>query len=361
MGERTILITAPSLDTKHNVSGISSITNFIIANNTTYGYKHFELGRKDNEKRNLVWGIKMTALFFKWMLQVLSGKNKLVHFNFALSKASVVRDAPLILFAKLVRKKLVIHLHGGDFLTNTNTPAWMKRVLKSVFSGNMPVIVLSDKEKELVTERYAVSNVQVLPNCTDLSEAGNFKRDNYYGEVLNILFLGRISHTKGIDHIYDIVSALKQQNLPFRFYMAGTGPDEEKYCNMFTALLGTDFVFKGVVSGKEKDALLKDCHIFLLPSLFEGLPMSLLESMAFGMVPVVTAVGSIGKVVSNGENGFITGLNEEVAEIMTGEIARLITDRELLLRLSKEAAACIYKNYNPEEYIVQLNRIYQAA
>ena len=45
-----IIIVSPSLDPTKNVSGVSSVTRFIIENNTSHNYVHFELGRKDGEK-----------------------------------------------------------------------------------------------------------------------------------------------------------------------------------------------------------------------------------------------------------------------------------------------------------------------
>ncbi|NJO25609.1 MAG: glycosyltransferase family 4 protein [Bacteroidia bacterium] len=102
------------------------------------------------------------------------------------------------------------------------------------------------------------------------------------------MFIGRISNTKGLDFIYTALSKLKKLNLNFKFIMAGAGPQQNEYVQKFASLLGNNFEFKGVVSGQTKTALYQSCHVFLLPSLFEGLPMSLLEAMSFGLVPVVT-------------------------------------------------------------------------
>ena len=199
MSGNSILITAPSLDTKHNVSGISSITSFIISNNSNTAYTHFELGRKDDEKRNLVWVFRMINTTIRWMFIVASKKTTLIHFNFALSKASILRDAPLVLFAKLIRKKIIIHIHGGDYLANKKAPGWMKFILKRVFSKRSPVIVLSTVEQQIISEQYKTSNVHVLPNCVDLNEAKAFHRVYNTAAMPNLLFIGRISTSKGIE------------------------------------------------------------------------------------------------------------------------------------------------------------------
>jgi glycosyltransferase involved in cell wall biosynthesis len=359
MSENNILITAPSLDTKHNVSGISSLVNFIINNNTSTAYTHFELGRKDNEKRGLLWFFRIIKTTLKWMFVVTGKKITLVHFNFALSKPAIIRDAPLVLYAKLIQKKMIIHLHGGDYLTDKKPPAWMRIVLKKVFSGNNPVIVLSPVEQQAVTTDYGLKNVQVLPNCVDLNDAKIFNRSFNSEAVLNMLFIGRITTAKGIEYIYQALSKLKSKQVPFKFYMAGTGPEEKEYVEKFSALLGDGFEFKCVVSGTVKTDLFKQCDIFLLPSLFEGLPISLLESMSFGLVPVVTGVGSIKHVVTTGQNGVLVDSNPVEDTVLA--IENFNNDKALLQKLSINAVNFIFENYNPDVYLDNLNKIYDAA
>lgn len=359
MSGSSILITAPGLDTKNNVSGISSVTNFIISHNTSCNYRHFELGRKDDEKRNLGWFFKIFKTSINWIF-VVSGKSiRLVHFNFALSKASIIRDAPLVLFAKMIGKKMVIHLHGGDYLTKEVIPGWVKFILKRLFSGNTSVIVLSPAEQDIIKRLYDARNIQVLPNCVDLSEAKVFERNYDEPGECRLLFIGRISTAKGLEHIFRAFEILKNKQLPFKFFMAGTGPDEMQYLEKFSILLGTDFYFKGVVSGQARTDLYKECNIFLLPSLFEGLPMSLLEAMSFGLVPVVTGVGSMKYVVTSGENGIIA--DSEVEIKIAAAIELFVHNWPMVKKLSTNAVQYIFKNYDPGEYIKRLNEVYNAA
>jgi glycosyltransferase involved in cell wall biosynthesis len=358
MKSNSIIITAPSLNTKENVSGISSVTNFIIDNNSSCVYTHFEVGRKDGEKRNIGWFFKLVKLIFSWMFTVASKKIVLIHFNFALNKASIIRDAPLIYIARLLQKKMVIHLHGGEYLTKTEIPGAIRFILKPLFSGKNPVMVLSPIEKEALIEKYAAKNVYVLPNCVDLAEAINFKR-TYNNGPLGILFLGRIEVAKGLESIYKGLAILKQKQVPFNFFLAGKGADEKEYIEKFGTLLNGQFHFKSVVSGIDKTNLLKISDVFLLPSLSEGLPMSLLESMSFGIVPVVTSVGSMKYVVENEQNGII--LQNDPGGEIAAAIEKFAGDNSSLQRLSINAGEFIFKNYNPAVYVADLNRIYNAA
>jgi glycosyltransferase involved in cell wall biosynthesis len=358
--EGNILITSPSLDAQKNVSGISSVTAFIINNNPGYSYTVFKLGRSDNEKRNVAWVFGLIKTMLQWTGAIASKKNRLLHFNFAFSKASVLRDAPLVIIAKLMRKKMVVHLHGGEYLTQQLPPGWMKFLIKKSITVNTPVIVLSPAEKKTVEEQYKLSNVFVLPNCVDITEAKKFERsERNSGQPLNLLFIGRISVSKGMAHIYEAMKILTEKNIAFNFFMAGAGPDEKEYTEKFSALLGSRFVFEGVVFGEEKTALFKKCDVFVLPSLFEGLPMSLLETMSFGLVPVVTNVGSIKYAVTNNENGIMLGQNP--ATEMATAIEQLTGNVMMFKKLSTNAAATIFKNYDPEIYIDKLNSIYNTV
>jgi glycosyltransferase involved in cell wall biosynthesis len=355
-----ILITSPSLQAQKNVSGISSVTGFIISNNLSRNYTVFTIGRSDGEKRGIAYGLSLIKTAFQFAATVASKKHQLLHFNFAFSKASVLRDAPLLFFAKLVGKKTVVHMHGGEYLTQQSPPNWMKQLVKISIKKNAVVIVLSEVEKEKLQQLYGFKNVQVLPNSVEVNEAKHFIRvESVNAKPLNLLFIGRISSSKGIHHIYEGIRILKTENIAFNFFMAGAGPDEAEYVEKFTTLLGEQFVFKGVVTGNAKNNLFKQTDVFLLPSLFEGLPMSLLETMSFGLVPIVTNVGSIGYVVKDGYNGVMLG-NNPATEIAAA--IKLLTNNAVLTKkLATNAAQTVFENYDPSKYIQNLNSMYSKA
>jgi glycosyltransferase involved in cell wall biosynthesis len=251
---------------------------------------------------------------------------------------------------------MIIHIHGGDYLMHKEKPLWMTQLLKIVLSGKNPVIVLSPLEKEVLQQYVNCKSIHVLPNCVALNKANEFDRIYSDNELLMLLFLGRISVEKGIDYIYLAMKSLKGKGIKFKFFMAGKGPAEELYKQRFNDLLGTDFEFKGVVSGDQKTHLLKKCNVFLLPSFFEGLPIALLESMSFGLVPIVTNVGSIINVVNDGINGMI--VNSHSSEDIAFAVEKLSKEKEYLKELSINARQYIFSNFKPEAYISRLNEIY---
>jgi glycosyltransferase involved in cell wall biosynthesis len=253
-----IIITAPSLNPKINISGISSVAQFIIKKNKEHHYIHFQMGKKDHEKGGIGRIFSILASYFKWVYLLIIIKNKLVHYNFPLDTKAILRDCPLILLTRLLGVKLVIHIHGGAFIQRDDIPIWAKLFLKITLNGKNSIIVLGKSEKENLIKKFGCKNVFVLPNSIDLNDALSFHREPITNNSkIKLLFLGRISKAKGLEYIYSALEVLKNKHqINFKFYLAGKGEDETEYVNKFRELLGKDFIFKGVVFGEQKEELL---------------------------------------------------------------------------------------------------------
>lgn len=367
--EHRVLIVAPSLDTAKNVSGVSAVTNFIIANNKECKYEHFLQGRSDEESGAWKRVLRVWRNYRAWKAVIngndnvndnhnRNGNDKIIHYNFPLDAPSIIRDFFFLRAAHKRGKRMVIHVHGGLYLFKVQKPYIIRRFLNEVFSMECPFIVLSNKEKEQIQRTYHTKNVFVLPNCVEwpddnLNDNLNLN-DNQNGDTLHILYLGRIEPNKGMDYLYDAMKELKGQNVKLHF--AGIEQGANGYVEKYKAMLGDRFSYEGVVAGEEKKTLFRRCQVFVLPSLYEGLPMSLLESMSYGLVPVTTDVGSIAEYVKDGTNGLLLKVKDShsIAEALT----RLINDSALVQRLSEAARRTIFSRLNPKDYIEKLNSIY---
>ena len=76
--------------------------------------------------------------------------------------------------------------------------------------------------------------------------------------------------------------------------------------------------------------------VVILTSRYEGLPLTILEAMRAGAVPIATDVGAVSEVVIDGENGILLGTDTAVEDAFAA-LRRLSTDRDLLLRMSEAA------------------------
>ena len=355
-----IIITSPSLDPTKNVSGLSSVTRFIIENNPHQDYLHFELGRKDGEKGGIHRVNSIRRKFKDWKRLLKTYPDALVHYNFPLDKLGIARDTPFMRAVLKNGNKMVVHIHGGVYLTSESIPFPFRQVLEYVFSWNVPFITLSETETEILRNRFHAKHVVSLPNCVDLQDSRTY--DRKYKDTstpLTLGYLGRITKTKGMDYLLQACCMLKESQIPFCLKIAGAEELEGQYLPQFSNQLGNMFVYAGIVSGESKKAFQQSLDVLVMPTFFEGLPISLLECMSYGAVPVITPVGSIPTVVTEGRNGMLVKVKD--AQSIVDAIAYLHTHRDRLEQMSKLARNYIYEHFDSDSYIDKLNNIYTAC
>ena len=355
-----VVIVSPSLDPTKNVSGLSAVTRFIIANNPHHNYIHFELGRKDGEKGGIYRVGSIISGYRAWKQLLRMHPDAIVHYNFPLEKPSILRDTPFMHAALKNGNKMVIHIHGGVYLTSESIPFPFRQILKHVFSWQLPFITLSEKEAGILRNKFYAKHVVSLPNCIDLKDAQTFERKYKDDSTpLTLGYLGRIAKTKGMDYLLQACSILKERHIPFCLKIAGAEEVEGQYLPQFSNLLGNQFVYAGIVSGESKNTFLQSLDVLAMPTFFEGLPMSLLECMSYGVVPVITPVGSIPTVVTDQQNGIL--IKAEDAESIVDAITFLHTHRDQLEQMSKSSRNYIYEHFNSDSYIDKLNNIYSTC
>ena len=351
-----IIIVSPSLDPTKNVSGVSSVTRFIIENNTSHNYVHFELGRKDGEKGGIYRIASVFRRFKDWKCLLKTYPDAIVHYNFPLEKPSIIRDTPFMRAALKNGNKMVIHIHGGIFLTSDHIPFPFRQILKHTFSWQVPFITLSEKEAGILRDKFHAKHIVSLPNCIDLEDAKAFERkrknDN---SPLTLGYLGRIARTKGMDFMLQACCMLKERNIPFFLKLAGTEEIEGQYLPQFSKMLGRQFEYCGLVGGDDKRIFLRNLDLLVMPTFFEGLPMSLLECMSYGVVPVITPVGSIPTVITDQQNGIFIKVKD--TESIAEALIYLHSDRKILMQMSSAARNYIFEHFDPNAYIDNLNNI----
>lgn len=355
-----VIINSPSLNPKVNVSGISAVAQFILSGNKIVDYIHFEVGRKDAESQGALSRIKRILRNKKeWEQLLKQNKDAVIHYNMPLMKAAIIRDYMLIKVAHRLGMPIVLHIHGGNYIKDRNRPWYVRKLLERIFAWGKHLIVLGEEEKTILEEDFSLDNVVSLPNCIDLTEAKRFDRNIKNKETLDILYIGRIEPNKGIDYTFEACKVLKEEGVKFHLNFAGKEEVEGQYVPKFKEEFADNFTFHGIVSGEKKNDVLKKCDIFLLPSFYEGLPMSLLETMSFGEIPVVTNVGSISTLVENNKNGLF--IQVKSVDDIVDKIKMLINDFELRKRLSIAAKKTVLTLYNDVAYINALNTLYKKS
>ena len=252
--------------------------------------------------------------------------SELVYLVISSSWWGFLKDAILVWSASLMKKRVVIHLHGGGYQNFYDNLSPMKRYfVKKTIDQVDKIIVLGDSLREQFYFVEDVSKTNVVPNgVPEIIDRNDFngKQIPVHGPI-NILFLSNLIPEKGYWDLLEACRILHQDcQLPVRCHFAGAfaqingaststnrrpGNSAEK--DFFETIerwkLDDVVTYHGVVTGESKNELLRRCHLFVLPTYYpwEGQPLSIIEAMACGTPIITTKHKAIPDVVIEGENG----------------------------------------------------------
>lgn len=363
-----ILITSPDLN---SIGGIPSVVNNILTLNKIFppsfkegqgevkelNYFHLKVGRDFYKINKLLWILNQFTLIYRFFYKAYKHKIHLIHINTAINTSAIIRDTLLSILSNLLNKKSVLYIHGGKYFWDTNMNFILHLFVRIMLRLSDKVIVLSDKERIYLSDKYnpAHTGIKVLPYCVLRHFAKiNINKNK---EITEILFLGRIHPDKGIKEIIDSIKLLNSRTKNFRFILCGDGPKKQNIVKILSELLNNRFRYEGVVRSEKKYEILQRADILLLPSYYEAMPMSILEAMAYGCVPVVTDVGSVNTVIKHNNNGFFVKKQDHYD--IADKLQYLINNKAVLQHLSINAYQTIKKHYSCDNYIKNLKEIYE--
>lgn len=153
---------------------------------------------------------------------------------------------------------------------------------------NAKMIFVLDDDSEQAYQRLNKHVVRAMNSIVCLEERRMHKPNGY------ILFVGRLSKDKNIKPIIDAVNQMKDQKL----LIIGDGEEYENLC----PYKSDKIQFVGAVAPVEVKEYMKDADILVMNSVFEGVPMTILEALSLGVPVVSTPVGGIPSVLTFGED-----------------------------------------------------------
>lgn len=309
-------------------------------------FKFIENSRKSNVAINLL--ISLWALIKLIFKLLIDRKIKIVHIHTA-SGVSFLRATIFLKSAKLFKKKVVMHIHGGGFKEYYKSH---KSFVEKNLSKCDKIITLSqgwvDFYKSIGFESVSVENVISPPVIAVPEDDGK----------LHLLYLGLIIDYKGI---YDLIDVIAEHQEEFRgkilLHVGGNGETDVLVSKINDHGLEDIVTFEGWVSDEKKVMLMNKCKVFILPSYVEGLPLSVLEAMSYNMAILSTRVGGIPSIVIDKKNGFLFEPGDKDA--IYSSIKSLVNDNELLEAMSKDNSQQIV-DYYPENVAKKLIEIYNS-
>jgi glycosyltransferase involved in cell wall biosynthesis len=298
------------------------------------GYPVTALGVKPGLEVGLVF--RLAGLFRQWRSDILHTHNN----------APLIYGAPA---GRLAGARGLIHTrHGQNFRAG-----WRQKLafrLASLLVDRV-VCVSEDSCQMSVREGVPPSRLQRIWNGIDLS------RFAYLGPQAGgpAVMVARLSPEKGTEHLIR-AAALVARRLPsFRLEIAGGGRClPELQALVAQSGVADQIRFLGEV--RDVPALLARAGLFVLPSLSEGLSLTLLEAMARGLPVVTTAVGGSPEVVVDGQTGFL--VPPAAPEPLAEKLLLLLTRPELACSLGLAGRRRVEDHFSTQAMLNQYEQLY---
>ena len=245
---------------------------------------------------------------------------------------------------------------GAKFISGTQLLAYQ---LYAPFLGHYDrVIVFSQIQRELLA-RMGVrkKKVVVIPNGVDtakFSPGDSTVKSEFQAERL-FVYQGRIAAEKSVE---SLLRAWKQSQMKSssKLLIVGDGPLKSSLEPFYG--LESGIIWLGFVAEEQRRIeILRGADVFILPSLVEGLSLSLLEAMSCGIACLATDVGADGEVLEGGA-GVI--LSTKTARSQLRTLLPLFQDHpELTALLGQKARQRVLERYTLSKNISQLEELYQ--
>ena len=292
------------------------------------------LGRID--LRN-VWNALRTAARLAWVL--LTRRPRLVYIPVTQTRLGYLRDSLYLLLAWLFRRRVVLHLRGGDFAefhrqSGPLLRAWLRWTLRRVDG----VIVLGDCLKGMFEPFVRKDRIHVVPNGEDFPEFDGLDRDYRARGAFHVVYLGNLMPVKGAGDLLQAIPSVLARHPATRFTLAGEwcGAGFREWALGFVRDrgIGDRVGFPGLVDRTRKAETLREADLFVFPSTREGHPWVIVEALAAGLPIVSCDAGCIRESVLDGKNGRLVPMRDP--EALARTINELLGDPE---RLRSMAAA----------------------
>ncbi len=205
----------------------------------------------------------------------------------------------------LLSKRLIVNPHGLEpyqaiGFKNKFISLPFRFIFNYIFKRSAFVVSLGGSLTNILRSQIVRNKIVEISNAVNLRHISVSQRKQT--ESCSVLFVGRFASNKGIHVLVEAIHKLDLLGFKdkFRFVLAGTGP----LFNDFAFLLkdADNVELLGFVNDSNLQELYERADIFVLPTLFEGMPTVVLEAMSFGLPIIVTDVGAT-KVIVDDSNG----------------------------------------------------------
>ncbi|MEM2930822.1 MAG: glycosyltransferase family 4 protein [Thermoproteota archaeon] len=260
----------------------------------------------------------------------------------------------------LIKKPLITTLHLGPMffrrrLFDFYIRIYDKTLSRWIFNNSDKLLAVSTSVmKHALNSGASRERIKVIPNGVDISE---FRpREGFKGNrIRRIVFIGRLFPNKGAQYLIEAAPIILSKHPATEFVVIGNGPMKMDLIRLARRLnVEQAFRFLGIVQSVPE--ILKECDIFVRPSLTEGMPLTILEAMACRLPIVASKIPGVSEIVKDGETGILIepGNIRHLSEALN----RLLEDKDYAERIKNNAYNFVRNHYSWDRVAEEYFKIY---
>jgi len=307
----------------------------------------------NSHKENFV---KSLPCLFSICIRILLKKQKdIICFHIHLAeRGSALRKFIIGLCLKLANKKFLVHLHGADFQKEFSKTTLTRMLTKMLIKMSNAIICITEDMKIFIEKENLNCRIFVISNLCETIAERPVDLENR-NEDICIVYAGRYGERKGV---YDLLAAFEKANFnaPVHLDLYGDGEVEKVKEIVAKSAKKHLITVHGWTAHSEYIKRLPEYDFLVLPTYAEVFPMSILESMGFGIPVVSTYAGGIPEMIENNKTGILFEAGN--IEKLTSILEKFSNDKNLRIELGESAWKDAKARFSPEIILEKLDNIY---
>ena len=330
-----------------------------------YNLIHFVSGSRGkespaNDELTLAKGFRFVTSPIALGWEILRFRPAVVHLNSVLDHKAFWRDFVYLLISKLLRRRVILQFHGGSLSAFDRTKL-MRDVFRWALSIPEAIVLLAKSEKKNLEKLGISTNLTVIPNAVDIAEYRGRVERVHSGHVRRLVYMGRLVREKGMFEVMEAIKILSaDQRFPgIEFRIAGSGPARQEIERWVSDhRLERHIKVIGPIYGKDKVDFLQQADVFVFPTYHpEGLPYSILESLAAGTPVIASKVAGIPDVVVDRVHGIL--IDAKDPRQIVDAVHELSRSEERLREMSRNCTVWATQQLGLERLAAQFGELYE--
>ena len=292
--------------------------------------------------------------FLRFVILLVSNRVACIHLHVA-RHTSFWRKSIFALAGFLMRRPVLLHFHSGGFpaFYHNDCNYLQKQAVRFFLNHADHLITLSQSWREILrpistNHRITVIKNFLVPPPEIPDDATRSKHQ--------VLFLGLLNQDKGFFDLLEAIGPLCAEFPSLVLVCGGKGNQQEVNERIQKLCIGNHVKLLGWISGSAKNTCLSSASFYVLPSYVEGIPMGVLEAMAWGMPVVASKIGGIPDIVEHGREGLLIKAGDIGG--LRDAIRQLLQDDDKRRRMGLAARSKIKRDFSAEAIMPQVDLLY---